>query len=396
AAELRQAPSRHLGRRHGPRPRLPALRASPRRRTPSRERAPLRAVPPRRGEPRARRPRGGHGGAPADRPTDGVTTMDAAVSRRLLFEMLRIRLVEETIADRYPEGEMRCPVHLSIGQEAVAVGVAASLAADDCLMSAHRAHAHYLAKGGDLTALLAELYGRATGCSSGRGGSMHLVDLDVNMLGSTPIVGSALPVAVGTAFGAWQQGRGGVTVVFVGEGATEQGVFAECLNFAALKRLALVFVCENNLYSVYSPLDVRQAPARDRAALATAHGIPTASGDGNDVEAVVAATLAATARARRGDGPTYLEFATYRWREHCGPNYDNDLGYRTEEEFLFWKQRCPIEGTRRELLAARLVDEHELQKMNDDIGREIDQAVDFAERSPFPVRDDMAKNVYAK
>jgi len=322
--------------------------------------------------------------------------MDAAVSRRLLFEMLRIRLVEETIADRYPEGEMRCPVHLSIGQEAVAVGVAASLAADDCLMSAHRAHAHYLAKGGDLTALLAELYGRATGCSSGRGGSMHLVDLDVNMLGSTPIVGSALPVAVGTAFGAWQQGRGGVTVVFVGEGATEQGVFAECLNFAALKRLALVFVCENNLYSVYSPLDVRQAPARDRAALATAHGIPTASGDGNDVEAVVAATLAATARARRGDGPTYLEFATYRWREHCGPNYDNDLGYRTEDEFETWRARCPVATYRDRLLASRVISTADVAHMEATITAEIEDAFAEARGAPFPPAGELLANVYAE
>jgi len=291
---------------------------------------------------------------------------------------------------------MRCPVHLSIGQEAVAVGVAASLGAEDCAMSAHRAHAHYLAKGGDLRALLAELYGRASGCSSGRGGSMHLVDLDVNMLGSTPIVGSALPLAVGAAFGAWQRGNTGVTIAFLGEGATEQGVFAECLNFAALKRLRLVFVCENNLYSVYSPLAVRQAPARDRAALAAAHGIPTAGGDGNDVEAVLGASREAVARARRGEGPTYLEFATYRWREHCGPNYDNDLGYRTEEEFRAWQAHCPVATYQDRLLARGIVTTAEVDDMHAAIGAEVEAAFAAARAAPFPPADELLANVYAE
>ena len=322
--------------------------------------------------------------------------MDPATTRRLFFEMLRIRLIEEAIADRYPEGEMRCPVHLSIGQEAVAVGVAASLGSEDCVMSAHRAHAHYLAKGGDLRALLAELYGRASGCSSGRGGSMHLVDLDVNMLGSTPIVGSALPLAVGAAFGAWQQGHTGVTVVFLGEGATEQGVFAESLNYAALQQLRVVVVCENNLYSVYSPLAVRQAPARDRAALAAAHGLPTAGGDGNDVETVLGRSREAVARARRGEGPTYLEFTTYRWREHCGPNYDNDLGYRTEEEFRAWQVRCPVATYQDRLLARGIVTAAEVGDMHAAIGAEIEAAFAAARAAPFPAAHELLAHVYAE
>jgi len=186
--------------------------------------------------------------------------------------MLRIRMVEEAIADRYAEQEMRCPVHLSIGQEAIAVGVCSALEFRDYVMSTHRGHAHYLAKGGDLKALLAEIYGRATGCASGKGGSMHLVDLSVNMLGTTPIVGSTLPVAVGTAFATRMRHQDNITVVFFGEGATEEGVFAESINFAALKRLPVIFVCENNLYSVYTRSIRRfRSDSRRRA---TARGSP--------------------------------------------------------------------------------------------------------------------------
>src|SRR5579859_6536135 len=186
------------------------------------------------------------------------------LQRRLYRGLLRLRLVEERIAELYPEQEMRCPVHLSIGQEAVAVGVCDHLEPADQALSGHRSHGHYLAKGGDLRAMLAELYGRETGCARGKGGSMHLVDLEAGFLGATPIVASTIPIAVGVAFAARLRGQPLVTVAFFGEGATEEGVFHEAANFAALHRLAVVFVCENNLYSVYSPLEVRQ-PAGRRA-----------------------------------------------------------------------------------------------------------------------------------
>lgn len=319
-----------------------------------------------------------------------------SVRQRLLFEMLRIRLVEEAIAARYGEQEMRCPVHLSIGQEAVAVGVAAALEAEDRVMSTHRAHAHYLAKGGDLRAMLAELYGKRTGCSAGKGGSMHLVDLRVHMLGSTPIVGSSLPVAVGTAFGAWLADEPRVTVAFFGEGATEEGTFPESLDFAALKALPVVFVCENNLYSVYSPLGVRQAPDRDRLALARAHGVPAAAADGNDVEAVYARAAEAVRRARSGKGPTYLEFATYRWREHCGPHYDNQLGYRTEAEFRAWQARCPIATYQAHLLRSRVLRRADIVRAGAAMRREIEDAFAFAQASPFPTDRDLLTDVYAE
>ncbi len=321
--------------------------------------------------------------------------MDAHFRCRLLFDMLRIRMIEEAIADRYADQEMRCPVHLSIGQEAVAVGACAALDARDYVMSTHRSHAHYLAKGGSLKAMLAELYGKATGCASGVGGSMHLIDLSVSMLGSSPIVSSSVALAVGAAFGAWLQAEDRVTVAFFGEAATEEGAFFESLNFAALKQLPVVFVCENNLYSVYSPLSVRQPPKRDRVALAQAHGIAAASGYGNDVEMVYSLTQEAVQRARRALGPTYLEFDTYRWREHCGPNYDNHIGYRTEAEFLEWRARCPVERYRSGLLREGVLAEQEIATLAESIQCEVNEAFAYAKSSPFPTRDRLLLSVYA-
>ena len=191
----------------------------------------------------------------------------------LLRSMTRIRMVEEEIAKRYPEQQMRCPVHLSIGQEAAAVGVCAALQPTDWAFSGHRNHAHYLAKGGNLKAMLAEIYGKATGCCGGKGGSMHLTDQASGFIGATPIVGSTVPIAVGAALTAQREGKGRVVVVFLGDGAMEAGVVHESLNFAALKKLPILFACENNLYSVYSPLDVRQPNQRTISDLAAGHGV---------------------------------------------------------------------------------------------------------------------------
>ena len=309
--------------------------------------------------------------------------------------MLRIRMVEETIADRYAGQEMRCPVHLSIGQEGVAVGVSAALQKQDYVMSTHRCHAHYLAKGGDLKRMIAEIYGKETGCTGGFGGSMHLIDLSVNMLGSTPIVGSCMPVAVGTAFGSWLKGEKRVSVLYFGEGTTEEGTFLESLNFAALKRLPVIFVCENNLYSVYSPMSVRQPERRNRLAIAKAHGMEGFEGDWNQVEEVTQVTREAVERAREGLGPSFLEFSTYRWREHCGPNYDNDIGYRTEDEFFEWKKRCPIETFQKRLMAEGVLNGTEVEELKKSIRREIDDAFDFAKKSPFPSEEKLLTKLYA-
>lgn len=314
---------------------------------------------------------------------------------RLLFDMLRIRLVEERIAEVYAEQEMRCPIHLCIGQEAVAVGVCAALQPTDYVMSGHRSHGHYLAKGGDLKAMIAEFSGKVTGCCGGKGGSMHLVDLLAGFLGATPIVGSTIPIAVGVAFGCVMKGDPRVVVSFFGEGATEEGVFHEAINFAVLQNLPVVFVCENNLYSVYSPLAVRQPAGRRPNALARAYGLESGAGDGNDVLEVAAMASAAVAKARNRGGPTFLEFSTYRWREHCGPNYDNDLGYRTVAEFEEWKARCPIRRFQARLTAAETLTPADVEEMTCRIEREIDEAFAFAKASTFPSADLLLEQVYA-
>ena len=298
--------------------------------------------------------------------------------------MLRIRMVEERIAELYPEQEMRCPVHLCIGQEAVAVGVCAHLRREDYVLSGHRSHGHYLAKGGDLEAMLAEIYGKETGCAGGKGGSMHLVDLSAGFLGSAPIVGSTIPIAVGAAFGSVMRGEDRVMAVFFGEAATEEGVFHESINFAALKKLPVIFVCENNLYSVYSPLSVRQPEGRRVLDLARGYGVESRQGDGNDVLEVFHLVEEAVRRARAGEGPTFLELETYRWREHCGPNYDNDLGYRSETEFEEWNRRCPLEKLKGRTSADGALNEEDCARMRGELAAEIDAAVKFARESPFP------------
>ena len=309
--------------------------------------------------------------------------------------MLRIRMVEEKIAELYPEQEMRCPVHLCIGQEAVAAGVCANLSRNDYVLSNHRSHGHYLAKGGDLKAMMAELYGKVTGCSQGKGGSMHLVDLSAGFLGATPIVGSTIPIAVGVAFGSVMRGEQRVTVIFFGDAAVEEGVFHESINFVVLKRLPVIFVCENNLYSVYSPLSVRQPEGREIFELAKGHGIESYQGDGNDIIEVYTLAEQAVGKARQGGGPTFLEFKTYRWREHCGPYYDNDLGYRTESEFQEWKQRCPIENLKKNLLRDGILCDQDVEDMVSELEAEIEGAIAFAKKSPFPTESSLMEHIYA-
>jgi len=262
-------------------------------------------------------------------------------TRSLYRDMLRIRRVEEAIAERYAAQEMRCPVHLSIGQEAVAAGVCAALTRQDGIFSSHRAHAHYLAKGGSLTAMLAEIYGMADGCCRGVGGSMHLIDLEAGFLGAVPIVGATVPLAVGAAWAARLRGEDRVIAVFFGDGTFEEGVVYESINFAVLHQLPVLFVCENNLYACYTRLSARQAN-RSIHGVAAACGCKAMTADGNDALAVFDAASLAVAELRMGGSPVFLECSTYRWREHCGPNIDDALGYRPEAEVATWTAACPV------------------------------------------------------
>lgn len=312
----------------------------------------------------------------------------------LFKEMLYIRAVEETIADRYAEQRMRCPVHLSIGQEAVAVGVSQALTRTDRVFSTHRCHAHYLAKGGDLKRMLAEIYGKAAGCCQGRGGSMHLTDPDEGMIASVPIVASSIPLAVGSALAAKIDRNQIVSVAYIGDGSVEEGVFHESANFASLARLPVLFVCENNFYSVYTPLKERQ-PERAMARLAEGHGIKCVTTDGNDVGKVFRAATDAVEYARGGNGPVFLDLETYRWREHCGVNYDNHIGYRTEEEFLEWKERDPLGRLRAKLYADGDMSDEQEAELRREYQRTIDEAFVFAEGAPLPTPDQVSQFVYA-
>jgi TPP-dependent pyruvate/acetoin dehydrogenase alpha subunit len=316
------------------------------------------------------------------------------IAKQLLFHMRRIRHVEQEIARRYGEGKMRCPTHLSIGQEAVSAAVGLALQPSDLAVSGHRAHAHYLGKGGNLPAMLAEIYGRVGGCSHGKGGSMHLIDELVGFMGSTAIVGGTIPVGVGLAYGMKCKRSDQVSCVFLGDAAVETGVFFESVNFAVVKKLPVLFLCENNLYSVYSPLSVRQPEGRSIAKMAGGLGMKTGSGDGNDVAEVYAKTNEALVSVRAGDGPQLLEFSTYRWLEHCGPNYDNDIGYRTEAEYLGWKDRDPIALFESALLADGIVSAAEVLQMDSDIEHEVNEAFQFADASPFPDAESAYRDLY--
>ena len=324
-----------------------------------------------------------------------MVTAKPELLKQLFRQVLRIRMVEEKIAELYPEQEMRCPVHLCIGQEAVAAGVCAVLSHDDYVFSNHRSHAHYLAKGGSLKAMLAELYGKATGCSGGKGGSMHLIDISAGFLGATPIVGSTISIAVGAALGTVMKDRNQVTAVFFGDAAVEGGAFHESVNYAVLKKLPVIFVCENNMYSVQSPLSVRQPAGREIFEMVKGHGIDSYQGDGNDAVEVYQITQPVIGRVRKGGGPAFLEFKTYRWREHCGPYDDFDLGYRTESEVREWQKRCPVEKLQKQLLVDGVLSKKDIDAMVNDLKTEIEEAVIFAKESAFPEKRLLMDHIYA-
>ncbi len=302
----------------------------------------------------------------------------------LYKNMLLIRLAEESIAKRYKDGKMRCPTHLSIGQEASASGVGLALKKTDLALSTHRGHAHYLAKGGSLKRMIAEIYGKSTGCSKGKGGSMHLIDRSVGFEGSTAIVGNTIPIGVGLALSLKLDSKNSISVVYCGDGSVEEGVFYESINFAVTKKLPVLFVCENNLYSVYSPLKVRQPKNRKIYEMVQSMGIKVGYEDGNDVRKVNALASKAVSHIRDNGSPYFIELSTYRWREHCGPNYDNDIGYRSEDEFLEWKKRDPIKLFKNTLIKEDSRNQNELVKIKKSVQLEVENAFNFAEKSPFP------------
>ncbi len=312
--------------------------------------------------------------------------------KQIYERMLRIRLVEEKIAEKYSEQKMRCPTHLSIGQESVAAVVGFLMRKDDFFVSSHRAHGHYLGKNGNLKKMIAEIYGKETGCSKGRGGSMHLIDKSVGFYGSTAIVGGTIPIGVGLGLSFKLKNTDQISCIFFGDGAIEEGVFYESINFAMLKYLPVLFICENNLYSVYSSLKERQPEGRQIHKMVEGLGCKVFYEDGNDPIKVYNTIKEAEDYIRKGNGPVFIEYFTYRWREHCGPNYDNDLGYRSISEFEEWKKKDPMIIIKEKLTA---IDDSFFTEIEKLIKNEIDKAFIFAEKSPFPEEDSLMNFRYS-
>jgi TPP-dependent pyruvate/acetoin dehydrogenase alpha subunit len=324
----------------------------------------------------------------AETSSEGVSSEALKV---MFTTMTRIRVFEERLADIVEKGDIKTPCHLYIGQEAVATGVCAALERNDYVWGGHRSHGHYLAKGGDMRAMIAEIYGKVTGCSRGRGGSMHLFASDVGILGTVPLVSATIPLAVGSALASKLRKDGRVSVSFFGDGAVEEGHFHESVNLAALYQLPVVFVCENNFYA--SHLSLLQRRLRDNIDKAgEMHGVPAERLDGNDLHAVYRAATKAVERARAGLGPTLLECRTYRWRGHVGASYDMDVGVKRKDELEYWLPLDPIKRVR--VILKNQMDEAALDRIEAETRAEVEDALTFASQSSYPNPNELDQHVF--
>lgn len=307
---------------------------------------------------------------------------------RFYRSLYRIRRVEEEIAAIYSTDKIKSPVHLSIGQEAVSVGVCEALRADDVAFGTYRSHALYLAKGGDLKKMIAELYGKVDGCAKGKGGSMHLVDIEAGVMGASAVVGTTIPQAVGFAYALKLKRKDSIVVSVFGDGAVDEGVFHESMNFAALKSLPIVFICENNLYAIHThQLKRRKLP--NICEQARVYGMPAEQIPDNDVSTIYERVSEAARKLRSGEpGPFFFECLTYRLKEHVGPNEDFHLGFRSGEEAKSWIDNDPMRR-----LAAQ-IPSTERSKIEGEVEAEIREAFAFAENSPFPEPDELYTDVF--
>ena len=312
-----------------------------------------------------------------------------------LATMMRIREVEDRVGQLAQDGVVKTPVHLAIGQEAVAVGVSRHLGAQDAIFGGHRSHAHYLALGGNLDGLIAEILCRETGSASGRGGSMHLIDKAAGFAGSVPLVGATVPLGVGAALAAKMDGKGAVGVSYFGDGACEEGVLHESLNLAMVLHVPAIFVVENNLYSSHLDIALRQ-PDDSTARYARAHGMRHLIVDGNDLGAVAEAAGELIAAARAGQGPGFLEAVTYRWRGHVGPDPNIDVGVRRSvEEVAAWKRRDPIRRLADALIAEGTMSTQDLATLEQDEKDRVQTAIDKGLAADFPDPGTVLDHVYA-
>ena len=317
-------------------------------------------------------------------------SIDKKTAVELFRTMVKIRRFDETVIQLYADGEIPGFMHLYIGEEAVAAGVCAALNKSDYITSTHRGHGHCIAKGGRPDYMMAELFGRKTGYCKGKGGSMHIADLDIGILGANGIVSGGIPTAVGAAVGIQYQDDDRVAVSFFGDGATNVGQFHEACNLASIWELPVIFVCENNLFAQTTPRTEHQK-IKDVAARASAYDMPAVTVDGNDVIEVYQASKEAVKRARDGGGPTFIECKTYRWRGH----WEGDpQPYRTQDEVKEWKLKCPITRFRRSLIENKVTLKQELESIDKIIEDELQKAVEFARISPFPEPEEALDDVY--
>lgn len=310
-------------------------------------------------------------------------------------KLLKIRKVQLKIESLYHDDEMKTPVHLSLGQEGASVGICVNLTREDYIFSNHRSHGHYLAKGGNLNAMMAELYCKETGCSKGRGGSMHLIDTSVGHLGSSAIVGGGIPHAVGAAFASKMLNQGRVAVSFFGDAASEEGVFYESMSLAALKKLPVIFVCENNSYSVCSHISARQANP-DVFKRARAFDIPSERVDGMNVVEVYQRAKEIVAQVRSGSGPYVLECKVQRWRGHAGSGDPGAEKYRMPEDIKEENQRDPIVAFEEYLDRNQLLSQEERKVISAQLDEEIEQAFKYGQESPLPRVEDLEKYLFVE
>lgn len=324
-----------------------------------------------------------------DEPSD----MNKETFLKLYRCMLKIRMAEEKIAEIYPTDKIQSPVHLCIGQEAVSAGVCLALEPSDRLYGTYRSHGIFIAKGGDLKSLFAELYGKETGCARGKGGSMHLAAPEVGLMGCSAVVASMIPVATGDALASQMQGRKRVVVAFFGDGGVDEGIFFESINFAALKNLPILFVCENNHYAIHSKVRDRHKQT-ELYRIGEELGVRGRRFDGSQAQTVYASMKKAVEELRAGGSPLILEYMTYRWHEHVGPGLDHHEAYRDVQKTAWAKERDPLDQTRQVLKNQFGVREEVFIEIRGALVKEIQEALDFAEQSSFPTPDQLYQDTF--
>lgn len=308
-------------------------------------------------------------------------------------KMVRIRKFETRVEELHVQGILPGLKHLYIGEEAVAVGVASCLREDDYIGSTHRGHGHLIAKGGDVKLMMAELYGKKTGYCKGKGGSMHIADINIGILGANGIVAANIPIVGGAALSCKMRKTDQVAVSFFGDGGANEGIFHEGLNLASVWKLPAIFVCENNQYAISTP-HKKVTAVENIAERAKAYNMPGVTVDGMDVLAVYAAAREAVERARKGEGPTFIECKTYRFKGHYVGEGQRELSYRLPEEVKGWKKMCPIKRFKETLIKEKVISEEIAEKIEKDIEREIEEAVKFAEESPYPLPEEALEDLF--